>query len=409
MDMITLIAVVDAALTRLAERLPAPAGQRQIPPDLQESLLEHELSKDIESVLAAQEEFSRPMMISSLSGSHGFHSQWVAPMLLREARHRNSAAAAVVWLEKVLSTRSAAGIAVATLWGLAPERPIAVLDDIQLVPFELLPASRQKRALAEQSQNVPPLAIPPFMWQAPTAALVLRVEITPYLRSPDTESHSNIAVDHHSLFDDIRLCLATSGPSTVIPGPGWFQYTDPDLEAAVLGAGTHLRHQEVTPLVLEENGAFDFDRAVALLRAFVRLAPGVKVRVRTAMERLNQALVRRSPADRALELAIALEALLVDSPGEHTFKIGLRAALLTSNDLEQRKRNRAIIEGMYKIRSSLMHSGQFSEDCRVRGYGNIPTADVVSEALRITALVVQNIIGGGAIPDWSALELSHPV
>jgi hypothetical protein len=110
----------------------------------------------------------------------------------------------------------------------------------------------------------------------------------------------------------------------------------------------------------------------------------------------------------SLELAIAMEALLVDSPGEHTFKIGLRAALLTSSDLEQRRRNRAIVEGMYKIRSSLMHSGQSSDTCRVRGYGDMLATEVVSEALSITASVVQRIIGMGAIPDWGLLELSSP-
>ena len=303
MDTVSLTSVVDAALTQLAERLPASPSQPPIPFDIQESMVEDELSKDIQHVLAEQSEFSQPVMINSLSGSYGFQAQWVAPMLLREARNRNSAAAAVAWLEKVLSTRSAAGTVVATFWGVTPERPITVLDDVQLMPFELLPASRQKKALAEPHwQNPPLLATPPFMWQAPTAALMLTVQIAPYLRGPGAESHSKNAVDHHLLLDDIRLCLATSGPTTIIPGPGWFQYTDPDLEAALLASGTHFRHQEVTPLVLEESGLFDSDRAVKLLREFVKLEPGVRNRVRTSMERLNQALVRRSPADRALEL-----------------------------------------------------------------------------------------------------------
>ncbi len=124
------------------------------------------------------------------------------------------------------------------------------------------------------------------------------------------------------------------------------------------------------------------------------------------MQRLGLACLRRGPADRALELAIALEALLVDSPGEHTFKIALRAAILTSTELESRKRHRAVIEAMYKIRSSLMHSGQSSDTCKVRGYGDLKTTDIVSEALNITALVIQKIISLGARPDWSSLELS---
>ncbi|MBI2266132.1 MAG: hypothetical protein HYU64_13320 [Armatimonadetes bacterium] len=140
----------------------------------------------------------------------------------------------------------------------------------------------------------------------------------------------------------------------------------------------------------------------------MKLNTGLKSRARTAMQRLGQARLRRGPADTALEVAIALEALLVDSPGEHTFKIGLRAALLVSNDLEQRRRSRAIIEAMYKIRSSLMHSGQSSDTCKVRGYGDLKTTEIVSEAMGITASVIQRVIGFGTTLDWGAIELSSP-
>ena len=402
-----LISAIEAALKQLESSLPVATNSDQTPPSLREAMVEHELSKGIYSVLAAQEEFARPMMISSLSGATGFHPQFVAPMLLREARRRHSVEAAVVWLQKVLATERAAGIAVATFWGLTPRAKIALLSDVQLMPFDSLPPSRQKEALAEpRYENWPRFATPPFSWQAPTAALVLSVEIERYLKAPSDESKD--PVDHTTLFGDIRLCLATAGPIAVIPGPGWFQYTDPDLECAILGVGTHLPHQEVTPLVLDDSRAFDPDRAVALLDDFMKLETAVKIRARTAMQRLCQALIRRSPADRAMELAIALEALLVESPGEHTFKIGLRTALLTSKDFEQRKRNRAIMEGMYKIRSSLMHSGKSSETCKVRGYKKMLTTDVVSEALLLTASVIQTIIGMGSIPDWGSIELSNP-
>lgn len=396
---------IKAALKQLESSLPVATNTDQTPPSLREAMLEHKLSEGIHSVLAEQEEFARPMMISSLSGATGFHPQFVAPMLLREARRRQSAEAAVAWLQKVLATERAAGIAVATFWGLSPRAKIALLPDVQLMPFDSLPPSRQKEALAEPHyESWPRLATPPFAWQAPKAALVLSVEIEPYLRAPSDESEDSLY--HTVLFGDIRLCLATAGPTAVIPGPGWFQYTDSDLECAILGAGSNLPHQEVTPLVLDDSSEFNPDRAVALLHDFMNLEAGLKNRARIAMERLGQAIIRRSPADTALELAIALEALLVESPGEHNFKIGLRAALLTSTDLERRKRNRAIVEGMYKIRSSLMHSGQFSDTRKIRGYGRMSTKDVVSEALEITASLIQTIIGRGSIPDWGSIELS---
>ena len=115
-------------------------------------------------------------------------------------------------------------------------------------------------------------------------------------------------------------------------------------------------------VVDKDAGQVDLDRAADLLRQLIGLTADYKNRARTAMQRLGLACLRRGPADQALELAIALEALVVDSPGEHTFKIALRAAILTSTELESRRRRRAIIEAMYKIRSSLMHSGHFQRN-----------------------------------------------
>jgi hypothetical protein len=407
MDTVALTSEVESALAELASRLHAAANADEEPAELREAILEHELSQGIQTLLSAQSEFATPRMISSLSGATGFQPQFVATMVLREARRRQSPEAAVAWLQKVLRAERAEGVAIETFWGFTPMAPESFHDDVQLVPFTGLPPSRQKEALSEpRFDSWPRLATPPFAWQAPTAALVRPAIIQPFLRDARDDSQSDIGAAYSAQFADARLCLATSGPAAIIPGPGWFQYTDPDLESARLGSSTHLTHQEIKPLTIQDVGQVDVARAAALLRQLVVLNTDQKNRARTAMQRLGLACLRRSPADRALELAIALEALLVDSAGEHTFKIALRSAILTSTELRSRRRHRAIIEAMYKIRSSMMHSGHSSDTCKVRGFGDLQTTEIVSEALKITALVIQKMIGLGEPADWSSLELS---
>ena len=177
----------------------------------------------------------------------------------------------------------------------------------------------------------------------------------------------------------------------------------------MIGASQNLNHQEIVPLHVPLSKTFDASMAADLVKAYVKLAstPTLKNRVQTAMERLHQALVRRSPADKALELAIALETLLVASPGEHTFKIALRAALLTAENLEERSRNRAIIEAVYGMRSALMHSGEAPTECKVRGYGRKPAVEVAAEATTITALIIRRVLTEGRLPDWRTVELSN--
>ncbi len=83
----------------------------------------------------------------------------------------------------------------------------------------------------------------------------------------------NLQLEETQLFSalvaDARLCLSASGPAAIVPGPGWFQFTDPDLELARLGAGAHFTHQEITPLTLGNAGQVNSVHASDL---FCRLA-----------------------------------------------------------------------------------------------------------------------------------------
>jgi len=99
----------------------------------------------------------------------------------------------------------------------------------------------------------------------------------------------------------------------------------------------------------------------------------------------------------------------VDDPGEHTFKIGLRAALLASRDLEQRKRTRAVIEATYRIRSALVHAGEAPARIKVANQGKRPAEEVVSQATAITAEVIKRILLQGQLPEWERMELSDEI
>jgi hypothetical protein len=100
-----------------------------------------------------------------------------------------------------------------------------------------------------------------------------------------------------------------------------------------------------------------------------------------------------------------LEALLVDSSGEHTFKIALRSALLTSADPKNRAAIRAIIEAAYGLRSALMHTGEASSECKVRGQGKRPATEVATRAIEVGVDVIRGILSDGALPDWNSVEL----
>ena len=209
MDVKALTAALQDALDRFRN---SPAKQDfgpGFPTELQDAIFEREFSKGVLTVLEEQEEFAngKALMVNSLDGRLGFQSQFAVLLLMRQALRHMSAEAAVRWLEKVLYTKSAAGIAVYTLWGIDPGKPVQLLDDIDLLPFHILPDSRQKEGLTSPRWTHPSLAMPMYTREPPTAALVAQIEILPFLvdvnDAPDPPQNA-----YRTRFEDIRLCLA---------------------------------------------------------------------------------------------------------------------------------------------------------------------------------------------------------
>ena len=74
----------------------------------------------------------------------------------------------------------------------------------------------------------------------------------------------------------------------------------------------------------------------AIVQKYMELESSVKNRVRIALERLHQSLIRCNPADSTLEISMALEILLTNDSSGNKFKISLRAALLVSDNIKER-------------------------------------------------------------------------
>ena len=259
MDVDALTKVLETALTQVqrvrinARKIRINDLEREFLEDLHESYIDYELSRIVLPILKEQPEFKdKAPMVRSLDEAIGFQSQFTAPRLVREARRRKSAKAAVKWLGKVLGTDSGTGLLIQTLWGISPTQRILIREGVELLPFESLPSSRQTDGLKRDELRTHPrrLTTPVYAWKPPPAALIAKIEVRPFLIDASTENNPSDenARGVSSQLDEIRLCLALEAPSIILAGPSWFQYMDPDLDAAVLVDGTSYSRQEVTPL-----------------------------------------------------------------------------------------------------------------------------------------------------------------
>ncbi len=84
-------------------------------------------------------------------------------------------------------------------------------------------------------------------------------------------------------------------------------------------------------------------------------------------------------------------------PGEHTYKLALRASFLLGKDLDERRKIREAVEGLYVLRSKAVHGTHSAK----------PDDDATSlDGLKVCARVLEVIVRLNKMPDWKELELA---
>jgi len=118
-----------------------------------------------------------------------------------------------------------------------------------------------------------------------------------------------------------------------------------------------------------------------------------------AIDRLGRSRLAVHPVDRALDLGMAAEILLMHDNGtsntEITHKIGSRAAWLLGEDANERTTIFDEMKHLYKARSDAVHSGVLPPKSKV----DLDLAD------QLVVRVVQAILERGSFPDWMSLTM----
>jgi hypothetical protein len=145
--------------------------------------------------------------------------------------------------------------------------------------------------------------------------------------------------------------------------------------------------------------AFPADMA-AIKRAFQQLAifNGDDSLTR-AIDRLGRSRLAVHPVDRALDLGMAAEIVLMHdqsrSNTEITYKIASRAAWLLGSDADERTKVFEQVKQLYAARSTAVHSGVLSSKSKI----DLDVADA------LVSHVIRAILERGSFPDWMSLTM----
>jgi hypothetical protein len=383
------------------------ARSETLPEDTRETYLNHLLSRPISDLLKSHHGFEHGFLIHSVGGSWGFQADQVAARMIERARIE-SPDSAVDWLTKVLQTDKADGLFVTALWGISSIEATELDQGVSLVPLRDIPSSSNLDWLIQDRNHGLPAGLArPNLLGVPEVALIRRVTVEPFITNvhEDQQPRSAEPLNVYHLLDEVRNVLTAVGPSAPIQAVSWFQFDDRDLDDALFGAGRLVRHHEVMPMRYDAVSDFNCAQAVELVRGFYRLEANLRLRLSVALDRLNLAIRRQSIGDRALDVCIALEAILSDGQGENTYKVALRSALLTGLGTGAR----AAVGATYTLRSALVHDGVAPPMVKVAGKSKTRSEEVVAEAIRVCADVIDAVIRRGELPDWYEYEINMTV
>lgn len=131
-----------------------------------------------------------------------------------------------------------------------------------------------------------------------------------------------------------------------------------------------------------------------LVDSYSKLDPNTLRQLRIPLSRFLSALSRRDYEDKCIDLAIAFEALLVDSDQNIKKKLVKRSAWLYAENDAERTRIRKRMENFYGHRSEMVHGKSVRE-----------SPELMHDAVSVFVVCVRNILKQGRTPAWGSVDL----
>jgi hypothetical protein len=356
--------------------------------------------------LANEPEFARPpRVLGTARHAHTFNVEFAAQQMLAVARTTREPMSAVRWLRRVSSETQATGGAVKALYGVNCAGRIPLSETVVLMPFTDLPPSTTREWIIEEHDRIN--ARPGFrgIIMPPQAALYRAGLVAPLFLD---QSDDLGALPRSAWFDELdeaALLLALTPGTIPLEAAHWLHYDDPDIDR-VGRSGISRYLSEFQPSRLVGPLEITAESVAGLLPRYRGLLVIDRDRLKLSLDRLIRSRCPLNPANRAIDLAIALEVLFMNQDsGEHSYKISLRAARLINDVVADRRVVFSEVKKVYDLRSAMVHTGRGKDWFTVNGVRR--TAHDLVEAVDVVCTqAMRQILARGAIPDdWHDVEL----
>jgi hypothetical protein len=295
-------------------------------------------------------------------------------------------------------------------------------DEISLVPLEQIPDCLAKVLYKEIDSELENIRMPSDIirpkYVIPKAALVRKVNIKPKsyeLLGNDPSEYVRIVTKskerikfRYGIEEMCQLCdcLTLVGTSAPIPLFFWTAVEEWVPGVSLLQGLFSGTFYDMTNISLYKLTQKDCEDASSFIRKYFELNKSIQELLRISIQRLNLSRRRSNLIDKAIDLGIALEALLLHDgkpDAQIAFPFRLRGAWLLGQDARSRRDYLKLFKEIYELRCKAVHSGRFGTKFSKKL--SLPAGELLKKGDELCVGVIKRILEQKKLPDWEGLIL----
>jgi hypothetical protein len=160
-----------------------------------------------------------------------------------------------------------------------------------------------------------------------------------------------------------------------------------------------------TALPKAEVPELNADAIASMFEQFEKFDKKGKAALRVALDRINRASRSLNAVDRAIDLGVALEAMVLHETegGELSYRMAVRGAAFLGGDKDRRARTFALLRRAYALRSLAVHTGRLESSGKSKNKAQ--PEETLNDAAKAGFAIAQRLIEIGSFPDWDDLVI----
>lgn len=306
-------------------------------------------------------------------------------------------------------------IEVVLLLGLKVPCTFQLSDDVFIASPDAVPSTTLKHFLKEYAERngtfdfISPTMPVDYTPSAgsPDSVLFRLTKVRPKFLQPNDAALQHFDIDDINYLKDVSELLSIVSPSIVINRRSYSELQEGAFLYGVTARNWETKYSESGTGQVHDATLDELEDFKRTLSAYFALPKVQREKLKVPIHRLNEAVRHDNLVDRAIDLGVAMESLLLaelDDTAQLSLTLRLRGAWLLGQDFAERQAIYCLLRDLYSCRSSAAHSGKLSKKAKDAARAEIALKD----GLPICARAIKEVIfRGGELTSsfWDELLL----